>query len=125
MKNYLFLCLICCLFFVGGCGEPFLTGFGTGVAATEAIAQARQAELNKAIDNLNTKKLEIDSLIEQVDDSELKNLLQTFVNQETLEKVEQLKTTDWKDPKVIIGYGLALAAALTAGYQKYQRGKVS
>ena len=111
------------LFFLAGCGEPFLTGFATGAAASKVIAEKAQAEFNASVADLQIEKEKMDLLIDGVQDSELKAYLQAIVDKETVENIEKLKSVDWKDPVVLSGYGLALLSALTAGYQKYQRSK--
>ena len=101
--------------------EPFVGGFISGVGAMKVMADQTQQEFNQAVELLQHEKAEIDQLIDQLPDDPAKAALKAWVDDQTLEHIEELRETDWKDPKVLSGYGLALISLLTAGYQKYQR----
>lgn len=112
---------IALIVFTAGCLEPFVGGFVAGVGAAETLAQQKQQEFNEAMERLNAEKEEIDAVIAQIEDADVKAYLQSLLDEQTLAYIEQLRSADWDDPKVITGYGLALLSALTAGYQKYKR----
>ena len=124
MKRILLLVLLAVMCLpLYGCVEPFVAGFGTGVATYEKIAQDKQAEFNATVATLTAKKAEMDILIAQVEDGEVKTYLQDFVDKETIANIEQIKSADWGDPKVVTGFALALVGSLTAGYQKFKTKK--
>ena len=112
--------LIVLLLFVGGCSE-FLVGVGAGLTAAEQLAQDAQVGLLESVNALNAQKAELDTFIAKIKDSDVKEALEALVSDETRVALESLRTKDWKDPKVVSGYALALAGLLTAGYQKKKR----
>ena len=118
MKKLIALLMLC--LFVGGCTE-FLVGVGTGLTAAEQLAQDAQVGLIESVNALNVEKAKYDTLIAKVQDSSVKEALEALINDETRVTLEGLRATDWKDPKVVSGYALALAGLLTAGYQKKKR----
>lgn len=48
-------------------------------------------------------------------------VLYTFFDERAEQALENLGKTNWKDPAVLSGYGLALIAGLIAAYQKKKR----
>jgi len=120
-KTVMALLIVGVLVLVVGCVEPFLSGVVAGATAMEQLAIQQQQEFNAAMESLNAEKENIDALIGQIEDSDVKAYLHSLVDDKTLEYIQQLQSADWKDPKVSIGYGLALLSAITAAYQKYQR----
>lgn len=134
---YKIIYIMLCMVFVAGCVEPFTAGVATGVTATYGLAQVAQKEADSVLeqaeqtkteaiatlDSLEAKKSEIDAIIATLDDDKVKEYLQNLADPELQAKVEKLQNTDWKDPKVLTGYGFGLLSLITAGYQKYQRAK--
>ena len=106
---------------LSGCIEEFVAGFGAGAAAMETMANDVQADFIETVNKLNAEKAKYEELIAQVQDAEVKEALQKLIDEQTLEAIEDIGNTDWSDPKVLGGYGLALASLLTAGYQKKKR----
>lgn len=123
-SSYVILVIIAMLIvlsFVAGCGEPFAAGFAGGVATMKTLAEQSQKQFNESMSELNAEKEKIDELIKQVEDDDIKSYLQSIVDEETAANIEDLKETDWKDPKVAIPTGIALLSTLTAAYQKRKR----
>ena len=112
-------------FFCASCTEPFVAGFGTGVATMAAAAEQSKTEFNKSMEKLNAEKAEIDKLIDKVDDADTKAYLQSFADEQTAKKIAELNEKGWTDPVTLAGYILAIGSTFTAGYQKYKRIKGS
>jgi len=113
--------LVYLLIFVSGCVEPFAAGVATGATAMEKLAEQSQSDLIATVNEMHAKKAEYDAIIDSIEDAATKEALQTLIDKQTIEAIEKLSEADWKDPKVISGYALALLGLVTAGYQKKQR----
>ena len=113
--------LILVLAFTTGCLESFSGGFTAGATAMKVLAEQSQAELIETINTVNAKKAEIDALIGEIEDVDLKGALTTLVDDQAVDAINDLKPANWSDPKVSGGYIMALIAMLTAGYQKKKR----
>jgi len=106
--------------FVSGCLE-YAAGVGTGVTAMQTMADNAQKEFIVSINQLNEEKAQIDTLIDKIENVEIRQALEVLIDEQTVESIEQLGETAWKDPKVISGYLLALGGIVTAAYQKKMR----
>ena len=113
--------LVIMLVFMTGCLEEFSGGFTAGATAMKVLAEQSQADLIDSINAINAEKAEIDALIEEIEDVDLKGALTTLVDEQAVEAINDLKSADWSDPKVAGGYIAAVLALLTAGYQKKKR----
>ena len=118
MKTIVLIALLC---FVAGCVEPFTAGVASGATAAKMLADSSQKSFIESMNKLNAEKAEVDKLIDEIEDSEVKEALKALVDKQTIEELEKLGKTNWKDPKVSGGYALALVSLLAAAYQKKKR----
>lgn len=121
MKSLLLFMLTFVMVFASGCAEPFVGGFSAGAVAMKVMADDSQARFVESVNELNERKAEIDAVIAQVEDSEVKELLQGLVDEETRAALNELGAADWSDSKVVGGYSIAGVMALIAAYQKKKR----
>ena len=114
------LMLVLFVLFLSGCTE-FVAGAAAGATAMKKMAEDAQTEFIATVNELNAEKAKYDALIAEVSDTDVKAALEALIDQQTVDALDKLGKTDWKDPKVAGGYILALASLITAGYQKKRR----
>jgi len=95
-----------CFLFIGGCGEEFAAGFGTGAVSMAKMSNDAQDKFIKAVNELNAETVRLNAEIGAVKDIDIK----TFVKPETIAAIESLKAQE-KDPTLWI----ALASILLGG----------
>lgn len=131
--------LLLCSFFVGGCAEPFLTGFATGASTMIVVADETnkkfteaQADANEAITQMEGMTNLAKEVVANADPNQLQ-LIATLTNAdpvvveqtvfdfiEAYNKAHGTVATikeEADDPRT----WMALALALVAAYQKVQR----
>jgi hypothetical protein len=108
---------------LAGCNEAFMGGATAGAVAMRIVAEQEKSQLQDAVDVMQAERAEVETLIEQVQSSELKAAMRKLSSPSTPDQLEQLLSTKWTDNKVWPGYLLTMGMSLIAGYQKYQRTK--
>jgi Sec-independent protein translocase protein TatA len=116
--KYLVLLII---LFCAGCIEEFGAGLGTGMAAMKKLSEDAQRDFVASVNDLNAERARIDAEIAKIQDVEVREAIEALVDEQTTEAIKELTETDWKDPKVLTPWILALLGGVTAGYQKKKR----
>jgi len=102
--------LMATLLFVGGCGEEFAVGFGTGAAAMKTMADDAQEKFEIAVGELNaeTKRLNTEiAVVKGID-------VEDFIKPETVQAIKGLRGRE-KDPATWIALASILANAIWGG----------
>lgn len=100
------------LIFLAGCLEPFTAGVATGVASVEVYANQQIDAAQAKAEEAKALADQISATIEKIKDPDVLAYLESIADANTISNIEELKTTDWSDPKVASGYGLALLSII-------------